>query len=860
MVPARLHIFWRLMVVPLAREPVRTALAIFSVALGVAVVLAMDLAGQAATGSFHSSLETLSGKQNFEITATGGVPEAIVGKLVTQPFDWRITPRMEDFAVLPELKKTLPLIGLDLVGEASELSLDSTNKDVRRSSLDILSSLTERDSIWVGESLGKKRGDSLQLLINDRPATYIVRGTYRDGGGNESAIVMDIAAAQFALGRPGRVDRIYIRIPETVSAGSRDSVNSLNEWQTRIEQLVPQGVQLRAAGASTDDNRKMLSAFRWNLKLLSYIALIVGAFLIYNTISVSVVRRRAEIGIARALGASPLQVLSAFLLEAALIGVTGSVLGIPLGRLLANWAVKLMGTTVSALYVSSRPGTITLEPASAILALWIGAAVTLLSAWFPAREAASVAPIEAMARGRREFEVRTGKRSSLGFAVAAAALALVLSLLSPVNGKPVFGYGAALLAVIAAALAIPSFVEFTMRLVEKLLSKMLAAEGLLAARSLTGSLRRTSVLVSALCTAVAMMTAVSIMVGSFRQTVVSWMDSSLPADLYLRPAGVPAADQHPTISPQLSDAIANLPGVRAAQRLRAYEISYQGMPATLGSLDLHDAHNDRQTAFLSGRAPGAVLDELRGAPAVIISEPFSYKHHVGRGGTVQLQLGEARREFRVADVYYDYASERGVILMDRSVLLRYLPDPAPSNIAVFVSPGSNAPAVRKEIESVAERLHARVLIFDNHDLRSQAVQIFDRTFAITYALQAVAILVAVMGVAGALLALVIDRRRELGLLRYLGAASDQLRKIILAEAGLLGALGCVSGILLGFFLSLILIFVINKQSFGWTIRLHWPLALLASAIALIWTATVLAAFYPARIAARLNAMEVVREE
>ena len=858
--PTGLRIFWRLMVVPLAREPVRTALAIFSVALGVAVVLAIDLAGQAATGSFHSSLETLSGKQNFEITATGGVPEDVVGKLATQPFDWRITARMEDFAVLPDMKKTLPLIGIDLIGEANELSLDSAMKVKAGSPRDVLSDLASPNSIWVGESLGKGRGDSLELLINDRSAIYTICGTYPDAGGNESAIVMDIATAQSELGRAGRVDRIYIRVPENEASGSRGPLVALNEWQTRLEQLLPQGLQLRAAGASTEDNRKMLAAFRWNLKLLSYIALIVGAFLIYNTISVSVVRRRAEIGIARALGASRFQVLSAFLMETALIGVTGSVLGIPLGRLLASWAVKLMGTTVSALYVSSRPGTIALAPSSAILALLIGAALTLCSAWFPAREAAQVAPIEAMARGRREFLVRVSQTSSLSFAIAAAALALVLSLLSPVNGKPVFGYCAALCAVIAAALAIPSFVEFTMRLAEQLLSKMLAVEGLLASRSLTGSLRRTSVLVAALCTAVAMMTAVTIMVGSFRQTVVSWMDSSLPADLYLRPAGSPAADQHPTISPQLSDAIGKLPGVRAAQRLRAYEITYQGMPATLGSLDLHDAHNDRQTAFLSGRAPGAVLDELRGASAVIISEPFSYKHHVVRGGTIQLQLGGARRDFRVADVYYDYASERGVILMDRSVLLRDLPDPAPSNIAVFVSPTSNVAAVRREIEQAAEQQHARLLVFDNRDLRSQAVQIFDRTFAITYALQAVAILVAVMGVAGALLALVIDRRRELGLLRYLGATGAQLRKIILAEAGLLGTLGCLSGLLLGFFLSLILIFVINKQSFGWTIRLHWPFALLAGAIALIWCATVLAAYYPARIAVRLNPMEVVREE
>jgi len=858
-VRARLTLFWRLMIKPLAREPVRTTLTILAVALGVAVVLAMDLAGHAATGSFHSSLETLSGEQNFEVTATGGVPENLVGKLVSLPYGWRITPRMEDFAVLAELKKTLPLIGLDLIAESNHPALNKSaaapdEKKSAASAAFSLEHLSARESIWVGNSLGKRPGDKLQLFINDRSATYIVRGVYPDANGSECAIVMDIAAAQLALSRTGRVDRVYIRVPQT----SGDTNVALDEWQRRAQRILPEGIQVRPAGASTNENRKMLAAFRWNLELLSYIALVVGAFLIYNTISVSVVRRRAEIGIARALGASRRQILGAFLGEAIFIGIAGALIGIPLGRLMASGAVKLMGVTVTALYVTSRPGEIAFTLWSAGLALIVGAGVTLLSAWSPAYEAAHVPPIEALARGRREFELRVTKTSRLGIALTLALVATAASRVPPMGGKPIFGYIAALLAVAAGVFAIPAFVDFAMNAVSHPLQKFLGVEALLASRSLSGSLRRTSVLVAALCTAVAMMTAVGIMVGSFRQTVVAWMDSELPADLYLRPAGNPSADQHPTISPELSDAITRLPGVRAVQRLRAYEISYQGLPATLGSMDLDNRQIDRTTDFLSGRSTESVLTELRGAHNVIVSEPFTYKHHVKAGDVLELALGESNVSFRIADVYYDYASERGVILMDRKVLLNYLPDAAPSNLAVFVSLGVSVAAVRKEIEQAASNY--RILIFANGDLRAQAVQIFDRTFAITYALEAVAVLVAVMGVAGALLALVIDRRRELGLLRYLGASSQQLRKLILAEAGLLGFLANLSGVVLGFFLSLILIFVINKQSFGWTIRLHWPVAILLGATSVVFLATLLAGYYPARIAVRLNPLEVVHED
>jgi putative ABC transport system permease protein len=262
--------------------------------------------------------------------------------------------------------------------------------------------------------------------------------------------------------------------------------------------------------------------------------------------------------------------------------------------------------------------------------------------------------------------------------------------------------------------------------------------------------------------------------------------------------------------------------------------------------------------FLSGRGTNKVLAELRGSNAVLVSEPFANKHHLRAGDSITLFLGESRASFRVADVYYDYSSERGSILMDRNIMLRHLPDPAASNLAIYVGPNARIEDVRTQIERAASG--HRVLMFTNRDLRREALRIFDRTFAITYALEAIAVLIAVMGVAGALLALVIDRRRELGLLRFLGAANGQIRKLIVIEAGLIGLLANLAGIALGFALSLILIYVINKQSFGWTIRFHWPVAVLLGALTVVYAATVLAGLYPARVAVRVNPVEVVREE
>src|SRR6266480_911619 len=849
----RLLLFYRLMVRPLFREPLRAALIVLAVALGVAVVLAIDLADDAATGSFRSSMETLAGDSNLEIIASGGVPEDVVATLASLPYPIRISPRLEDFAVIADTKKSLPLIGVDLVAEPGAFEENSTAganlSRPPRTSPETFEHLGDSDAIWVGASLGRKPGDRLQLLINDHVREYTVRGVYADSNGDESAMVMDLAAAQHALARYGRVDRILLKVPKTPS---------LEDWQQRLRTVLPAGVEVRPQGTGTNENRRMLAAFRWNLRLLSYISLVVGAFLIYNAISVSVVRRRPDIGIVRALGAGRAIILAAFVGEAACFGLAGALIGLPLGRFMATGAVRLMSATVESLYVSSRPGPIELNAASLLLVLAIGVGVAVLSAYPPAREASLVSPVEAMARGRREYDARVYKTRDLW-------LALALGLLATAAARPprstLFPYTTlfrSILLVAASALAIPAFAAALTSLFSRFIGKLLGIEGMLASRSLAASLRRTSVLVGALSTAIAMMTSVGIMVGSFRETVMLWMNDRLPADLYLRPAGSPAADRHPTIALDLAQKIEALPGVEAVARLRAYEISYDGMPVTLASIDPQALCKSRRSDFFSGRPIEQVFAELRDSNAVIVSEPFTYKHHVRAGDSIALSLGAAQATFRIADIYYDYSSERGNIVMSRSTMLRYLPDPTPSKLAVYVARRTQGETVRGQSEKAAAG--HRVLMFSKRDLRVEAIRIFDRTFAITYALEAVAVIVAVMGIAGALLALVIDRRRELGLLQFLGAATGQVRKLILVEAGLLGILANLAGLALGFALSLILIYVINKQSFGWTIRFHWPVAVLLGAMTVVYGATVLAGFYPAQVAVRLNSLEVMHEE
>jgi putative ABC transport system permease protein len=806
----------RLILRPLTGDPLRTALSVLSVALGIAVIVAIDLAGDAATGSFRSSMETLAGRADLEIVASGGIDEHYFGALSRLPVNAKFAPYVLGQAALPEIG-AVPLYGADLLG---------------------------KDALIVSRALAARVHASATVRIAGR-AYRFARVETADSGPGEF-VAVDIALAQQALDRYGRLDRI------DVTAGADEPLDRLEQT---IRAALPASYRVARPGTRSEENQRMVRAFRWNLRVLSYISLVVGAFLIYNTISISVVRRRAEIGVLRAVGASRATVLGLFLAEAAMLGAAGAVLGVALGRVLAGGAVQLIAGTVNALYATSRPTPVSLTAGEAILGLAIGFAVAFFSALAPAREAMRVAPVEAMGRGAHEHRASLRWKRGLAGAALLAALAIACAQAPPLDGNPAGGYAAAFLAIAAAGLAAPAIVLAGHRAARRILRRRV--ESLLAGRSLTASLSRSSVVVAALATAIAMMVSVGVMVGSFRETVAVWLDVQLRADLYVRADAPSGAGQYPAMDPSVPGLIASVPGVEAVDEFRAVELHYGGDRATLGAGNMDIVRRYGRLRFLGGDRD-AILRSLAGRDRAIVSEPFANRHGVRAGDRITIPIGERLVTLDVAGVYYEYSSSQGFVLVDRSTFLRYLPGQPPANLAVYLAPHADAAAVQHEIQRRAAGLG--IAVAPNRELRRNAIAIFDRTFAITWALEAVAILVAMLGAANSLLALVLDRRRELALLRYLGASAPQVRGIVLAEAGLLGALAILLGLALGFALSLLLIFVVNKQSFGWTIQFHVPAALLAGALLLVWTATVLSALYPARIAARLDPVEGIHEE
>ena len=837
-------VLYRLIVRPLITDPLRALLTVAAVALGVAVIVAVDLASEASMGSFRSSLESLQGSASYEITQVGGIPETAYGELARLEEPLAFSPRIESFALVPETGERVPLFGVDLVG-------DTRFRGAVRGPH--LGEPIGESSAWVSASLGIAPGETLEIVAGDRRLELDVQGVLDASVAAGSFVVMDIAPAQRALGRIGWLDRIYVYTHED-GGGEGDA----RDWRAVLGPLLPPAASILPAGTGTEDSRRMLVAFRWNLRMMSYATILVGAFLIYNTVSAYIVRRRQQIGIVRAVGASRAMVRAAFLFEGVVFGALGVAAGLVLGRLLAIGALDAVGQTVSSLYVSSTPGEIAFRPWTVGVAVVSGIGVSVLSAWWPAREAAGVAPTEAMAAASLDYRVHAASPRLTFAAAALAVLAALCSFAPPAERIPIGGYAALVCLIGAAAMISPRMSTAVLALCDRWLATRFGAVPRLAARGLAASLGRTSVIVTAMAVATALIVGMAVMVGSFRETVVVWVEHRLQADFYVSPIGAGGRRAPATMSEDVAARLAPVRGVLDVGRYRTYPIRHAGLPATLGLADAALYHRHSGIEFLDGPGPEAIWPRLAAGDGVIVSELFSDRHGAGVGDTVRLPLGAEGVALRVAGVFYDYSGDRGFVIGDRSALLRYLPDRRVSTFGVYLEPGADVERSREALVRALAGLE--VVVTPSRTLRERSIEIFDRTFAITWALEAIAILVAILGMAEALLNLVFDRRVELAQLRMQGASMGQIRRLVLAQAGLLGLASGALGLVLGVAWSQVNLLVLHKQSFGWSVQLDWPLAFLAGALGLVLAASVASGLYPARVAARLNPVEVLRGE
>ncbi len=849
----------------LAKEKLQAFATVLGIALGIAVVIAIQMTNASSLRGFEKAIETVSGKTSLEVIGPGlGIDELSLIQLGWLREYGQVSPVIEgDVEAKPGegKRESLRALGVDVLRDLSFreykiLEFSEKRRDPRPQ--EFLQLLLDPRSVIITEKFAirhsLKVGDKIDITFADRAASFVIRGLLKDEGPARAMdgnfVLMDIAAAQLAFNRLGRVDRLEILLKDG---------KAIDASEEAIAKRLPQGLNLQRPARRGSQVEKMLEAFHFNLTALSYIALLVGLFLIYNTVSISVITRREEIGTLRALGVTRRKILALFLAEAATLAFIGCSLGLLFGRLLSYGAVRLTSTTVNALYIATAAEPPPLSLKHILIAFGIGIPLALLAAAIPASEAARVAPTAAM-RGNDRIETR--------FRLSARYLSIPCVLLffawwfsrqSPINGLPIFGYLSAIAIVFGTAFLVPVVLFVLGRIADRPLFRLFKIEGRLANSNLRGAIPRISISVAALAISLSMMVAIAVMIGSFRETVVYWVGQTLQADLYMRPATRSNVSVDAVFSPEIERIVETHPAVEAVDRFRNFDVAYAGGLVTLGTGEFEKQLRHGNLIFKSPADGRGAMRSCIGQDAVVVSESFAIKQNKGVGDSISLQTPGGEKQFRIAAVYYDYSSDRGIIVMDRGTFVRYFGEPQATSLTVYLKDGANPDEVRDELlEQFGESY--RVLVYTNASIRREVLRIFDSTFSITYALEAIAIFVAILGVATTLLTLILERIREIAMLRLIGADRKQVRKMVVIEAGLMGGVSQGIGIAVGLLLSLVLIYVINVQSFGWTIQFHLPFWFLIQSSVLILIATALSGLYPARRASRLVAAEQVAEE
>jgi putative ABC transport system permease protein len=844
----------------LSRHRWQAALSILGVGLGVAVVLAVDLAVSSARVGFTLSAEAVAGRATHRAEGgPSGLDDDAYRRLRATPGVVAAAPVVEGAVVGDDGRTVLRVLGIDPFAEGPFRRYSGGEADRSAASLLIgaraalvtpstaaAAGVNEED--WLGVEVAGRR-DSVRVAALLEPADEASRL------GLGGLLVMDVGTAQAVLDRAGldRVDLILASegaVP-AVEAALR-SGGAPGGAPGGVRGAGSSGVVV-PAGAAAGALRDMTRAFDLNLRALSLLALVFGLFLIYNSVTFSVVQRRRLLGTLRALGASRRQVFRLVLGEAAVLGAAGTALGMALGILLAGGLLRLVTRTIEDLYFVVTVRELILTPTTLATAAVLGMAGTLLAAIPPAYEAATTHPRAALIRSELEVGVRRRlPRLSLAGLVLAALGMLVLLVSRSVDASFVGLFGV----IIGMALLTPQATVLLMRLLRPVAGALLGVLGRMAASGVSASLSRTGPAITALTLAVAVTVGVAVMIGSFRGSLVVWLDSTLSADVYVSPLRGPGGEGG-RIEPPTLALLAADPAVSELRRYRRVDV-----PSPDGAVDLMaigvDSRLRDHFAILEGDIDH-FWDDFVAGRVLLVSEPFAHHRGVGVGDAVRLGTDGGLDAIPVAGVFRDYGSDRGMAMISYTGYRQRFDDATITSVAMILDSGVDRTAVMARMGDATAPVQP-LMIRSDHDVADLSLAVFDRTFAITQVLRLLALIVAFVGVLSALMALQLERARELGVLRANGLTPGQVWTMVASQTGLMGLAAGLMAVPLGLVLAVLMIEFVNRRSFGWTIDLAAPPGVLLQAVALAVTAALLAGLFPAWRMARTSPAEALRGE
>ncbi len=834
-------------------HPLRTLIGILAIAAGVAMGYAVQLINRAALNELSATVNSLMGNADLELRGPrAGFDEALYPRIARLPEVAAASPVVEVDARVAGRDESLKLLGVDvfragyvtpnLVGRVDRADRASHANGAKASTLDLL----DPDTVFLSPAaltwLALKPGDTLTVQVGLASVALRIAGVLPASGDAVRVGVMDIGAAQWRLQRLGTLERIDIKLKPGVDAEA---------FARSIAPRLPAGVSAVTPRDNAHRTSMLSRAYRANLNVLALVALFTGAFLVFTMQALAVLRRRAQFALLRAIGVTRRGVLWLVVTEGAILGVLGAAAGLAIGFALAAAVLRYAGGDLGGGYFEGVQPRLYFDALPAAIFFALGVAASVLGSLAPALEAARARPARALKAGDEEAPAaRLRTKRTVMAALLALAAGLVAALLPPVAGLPVFGYLAIALLLLGGVLAMPAVARAVFAVLPR--SNHVVPQLVLA--QLANAPGRATIGLAGIVTSFSLMTAMAIMVSSFRVAVDDWLQLLLPAPLYLRAA--PGGDSG-FLSPGDQAAIAATPGVARAEFLRATQISLDARlpPVSLLARPI-DARNPAARLPLTS-AP--LAPQPGDPPPVWISEAAADLYGMHPGQRITLPLAGRRLPFTVAGIWRDYARQFGAIVIDASDYRRLTGDTRVSDAALWLAPGvAPAQAIARLREGV--RGGQRLEFAQPGEIRAASLRIFDRSFAVTYLLEAVAVIIGLFGVGASFGSQALARTREFGMLRHIGVTRRQIAVMLAMEGALVALLGVLAGLTLGLGLAMVLVHVVNPQSFHWTMSVHMPWGLLAALALAVVLAAALTALLSSRAAMSVDAVRAVRDD
>lgn len=802
---------------PSLRHGARALLSVLGIALGVALAYGIALVNASAVTEVTAAVRELAGEADLEVRGgRGGFPESLYPQVARVPGVAWVRPGLHLEAALAGTGRLLSVAGVDAVREHYP-------------------ELLEGDRVLLttaaSQRLGMQKGDRLAFAVGGRTVELEVADVVALKG---ALALADVSTVQWRFERLGELNRLDVRLARGADAA---------DVQRRIAALLPPGVHVAESAELAQASAYPSRAYRVNMNVLALVALFTGGFLVFSAQALETARRRGEHALLRVLGLSAPQLARLVLLEAALLGALGAAAGLALGYGLASLTLGTIGADLgSGAFRGVRPQVhLSLMPALSYFVAGIGIAV--LGAAFSARDAAKAAPARALKAGDEQAVLARASPAWPGAALLVAGAALAQA--GPVAGLPLFGYASIGCLLLGAVALMPRLSQAVLSIVPAPRATPL----LLALAQLRGAPGQAAVSLAAIVASFSLIAAMAIMVASFRESVDRWLDTVLPAELYVRTTH---GGDTGVLEPGFEEAVRALPEVARADFLRAGRVTLDPLrpPLTLIARD-----NAARAFPLVGRAYERVPGD---PPPVWVSEAVADLYGHAPGGAVRIPIQGKALPFVVAGVFRDYARQHGAFLVDRADYVALTGDRRVNDAALWLASGATPASAMEALRALPGGAHLEIA--QPGEIRALSLRIFDRSFAATYAMEAVALLVGLFGLSSSLAAIVLARRREFGMLRHLGVTRAQLRAMLAAEGALLAVLGAAAGVAAGFAMSLVLVHVVNRQSFSWSMELHPPYLFLALLVVLLVGLSALTAVLAGREAMGMAPVRAVRED